>query len=79
MTLEVLNPTTGRPIAQLERAGLEETDEAVARALAAYPAWRAVKPADRARLDALPQDPTALLVEAIVRHRVSRSGIALST
>jgi acyl-CoA reductase-like NAD-dependent aldehyde dehydrogenase len=50
MTLEVLNPTTGRPIGQLERAGVEETDRAVGRALAAYPAWRAVKPADRARL-----------------------------
>jgi len=34
----------------LERAGVEETDRAVAAARAAYPAWRAVKPADRARL-----------------------------
>ena len=50
MTLEVLNPATERPIAQLERAGVEETDRAVAAARAAYPAWRAMKPADRARL-----------------------------
>ncbi len=50
MALEVLNPATERPIAQLERAGIEETDRAVAAARAAYPAWRAVKPADRARL-----------------------------
>ena len=50
MTLEVLNPATERPIAQLERAGIEETDRAVAAARAAYPAWRAMKPADRARL-----------------------------
>lgn len=49
-TLEVLNPTTEKPIAQLERAGVEETDRAVAAARAAYPAWRAVKPADRAKL-----------------------------
>ena len=49
-TLEVLNPATEKPIAQLERAGVEETDRAVAAARAAYPAWRAVKPADRARL-----------------------------
>jgi acyl-CoA reductase-like NAD-dependent aldehyde dehydrogenase len=48
--LEVLNPATEKPIAQLERAGVEETDRAVAAARAAYPAWRAVKPADRARL-----------------------------
>jgi acyl-CoA reductase-like NAD-dependent aldehyde dehydrogenase len=50
MTLQVLNPATAEPIAQLERAGVEETDRAVARARAAFPGWRAVKPADRARL-----------------------------
>jgi acyl-CoA reductase-like NAD-dependent aldehyde dehydrogenase len=49
-TLEVLNPVTERPIAKLERAGVEETDRAVAAARAAYPAWRDMKPADRARL-----------------------------
>src|SRR4249920_1819316 len=46
----VLNPATEEPIATLKRAGLEETDEAVARAKAAFPAWRAVAPSDRARL-----------------------------
>ncbi len=50
MTLQVVNPATERPIGQLERAGTEETDRAVAAARAAYPAWRAVKPGDRARL-----------------------------
>src|ERR1700740_2018734 len=50
MTLTVLNPATEEPIAELERAGPEETDAAVARAKAAFPAWRAVAPADRARL-----------------------------
>ena len=50
MSLEVLNPASGRPIANLERAGVEELDRAVAAARAAFPAWRAVKPADRARL-----------------------------
>ncbi|HEX3508272.1 MAG TPA: aldehyde dehydrogenase family protein [Candidatus Dormibacteraeota bacterium] len=50
MTLEVLNPATATPIAHLDRAGVEETDRAVAAAKAAYPAWRAIKPADRARL-----------------------------
>ena len=50
MSLEVRNPATGGTIATLERAGVEEVDRAVAAARAAYPAWRAVKPADRARL-----------------------------
>src|SRR5258705_1295912 len=50
MTLDVINPATEKSIAELERAGVEETDRAVARAKAAYPGWRAVKPADRTRL-----------------------------
>ncbi len=50
MTLTVLNPATEQPIAELEQAGVEETDAAVARAKAAFPAWRAVAPADRGRL-----------------------------
>jgi betaine-aldehyde dehydrogenase len=50
MTLTVLNPATEEPIAELEQAGVEEADAAVARAKGAYPAWRAVAPADRARL-----------------------------
>jgi acyl-CoA reductase-like NAD-dependent aldehyde dehydrogenase len=50
VALTVLNPATEEAIAELEQAGVEETDEAVARARAAYPAWRAVAPADRARL-----------------------------
>ncbi len=50
MTLTVLNPATEEPIAELEQAGVEEADAAVARAKEAYPEWRAVVPADRARL-----------------------------
>jgi acyl-CoA reductase-like NAD-dependent aldehyde dehydrogenase len=50
VTLTVLNPATEELIAELEQAGVEEADEAVARARAAYPAWRAVAAADRARL-----------------------------
>jgi acyl-CoA reductase-like NAD-dependent aldehyde dehydrogenase len=50
MTLTVTNPATEETIAELEPAGAEETDAAVARAKAAFPGWRAVAPADRARL-----------------------------
>ena len=50
MTITVLNPATEEPIAELPSAGVEETDAAVAAASAAYPAWRAVAPSDRARL-----------------------------
>src|ERR671938_1320751 len=48
--LAVLNPATEEPIAQLEEAGTDEADAAVARAKEAFPAWRAVQPSDRARL-----------------------------
>ncbi len=50
MTLTVLNPATEEPIAELEQAGVEEADAAIARAKAAFPAWRDVAPGDRARL-----------------------------
>ena len=48
--LAVLEPATEQVLAEIPRAGAEEADAAVARAKAAYPAWRAVAPADRARL-----------------------------
>jgi betaine-aldehyde dehydrogenase len=46
----VLNPATEQPLAEVGAASAEETDEAVARAKTAFPAWRAVAPTDRARL-----------------------------
>jgi acyl-CoA reductase-like NAD-dependent aldehyde dehydrogenase len=50
VAVTVLNPATEEPIAELPQAGVEEADAAVARARDAFPAWRAVAPADRARL-----------------------------
>src|SRR5919197_5729636 len=50
MSLVVINPATEQPITELEEAGIEQTDAAVARAKAAFPEWRRVSPADRARL-----------------------------
>ncbi|MGH2977076.1 MAG: aldehyde dehydrogenase family protein, partial [Gaiellaceae bacterium] len=46
----IVNPATEETIAEVEAAGIEETDAAVARAKEAFPPWRAVAPADRARL-----------------------------
>jgi len=48
--LQVLEPATERVLAELAPAGVQDADAAVARAKAAWPAWRAVAPADRARL-----------------------------
>jgi acyl-CoA reductase-like NAD-dependent aldehyde dehydrogenase len=50
VAVTVINPATEETIATLEEAGVEETDAAVARARAAFPAWRDVSPRDRGRL-----------------------------
>jgi acyl-CoA reductase-like NAD-dependent aldehyde dehydrogenase len=47
-SLEVIEPATEAVLEEVPRAGVEEVDEAVARARAAYPAWRALAPGDRA-------------------------------
>jgi acyl-CoA reductase-like NAD-dependent aldehyde dehydrogenase len=49
-TLAVVEPATERTLAELQHAGIEEADAAVARAKASFPAWRAVAPGDRATL-----------------------------
>jgi acyl-CoA reductase-like NAD-dependent aldehyde dehydrogenase len=48
--LSVVEPATEEVLAELPRAGAEETDAAVARARSAYPAWRAVSPGERSAL-----------------------------
>jgi acyl-CoA reductase-like NAD-dependent aldehyde dehydrogenase len=49
-TLTVLEPATEAVLAEIPRADAEAADAAVARAKAAYPAWRDISPADRSRL-----------------------------
>ncbi|HKB93448.1 MAG TPA: aldehyde dehydrogenase family protein [Gaiellaceae bacterium] len=46
----IVNPATAETIADVPASSAEEADAAVARAKAAFPAWRAVAPTDRARL-----------------------------
>ena len=47
-TVTVIEPATEAVLREVPRAGVEDVDEAVARARAAYPAWRALAPGDRA-------------------------------
>jgi acyl-CoA reductase-like NAD-dependent aldehyde dehydrogenase len=47
---DVLNPATEEVVAQVEQATQAEADEAIERAAAAFPAWRAVAPGERAEL-----------------------------
>jgi acyl-CoA reductase-like NAD-dependent aldehyde dehydrogenase len=46
--LEVLEPATEAVLQEVPRADASDVDRAVARAAAAFPAWRAVSPSDRA-------------------------------
>jgi acyl-CoA reductase-like NAD-dependent aldehyde dehydrogenase len=47
-SLRVIEPATEQVLAEVHQAGIEEADQAVARAKAAFPAWRALTPRDRA-------------------------------
>jgi betaine-aldehyde dehydrogenase len=60
-TLSVLEPATERVLKEIPRAGIAETDEAIARASEALPAWRALAPGARA---AVLRDITAALESA---------------
>src|SRR3954453_13660173 len=48
--IEVVEPATEQVLAEVPRAGVEETDAAVARAKQAFSAWRAAAPAERSAL-----------------------------
>ena len=48
--IEVVEPATEQVMAKVPRAGAEEADAAVAAAKAAFEAWRAIAPGDRALL-----------------------------
>jgi len=48
--MKVIEPATEEVLADLPEATVADADDAVARAKATFPAWRAVSPGDRARL-----------------------------
>ena len=48
--IEVIEPATERVMAEVPRAGIEETNAAIAAAKRAFPTWREVSPVDRAEL-----------------------------
>ena len=49
-THDVINPSTEEIVTTIDLVGVEQTDEAIARAVEIGPAWRAMAPADRATL-----------------------------
>lgn len=73
-TFEVRNPATAEVVRQVELTSEAETDAAIARAHAAFPAWRAVAPGDRARLLRRFADAVDADVEHLARLEVENSG-----
>ncbi len=61
-TLRVIEPATEKVLAELKEATVEDADSAVAKAKAAFPAWRAVSPKDRGNM-------MRRIASAIDRHR----------
>jgi acyl-CoA reductase-like NAD-dependent aldehyde dehydrogenase len=72
--IEVIEPATERVMAEVPRAEPEEVDAAVARAEAAFPAWRAVAPADRAKLLRDLADALAARLEELARLEARNAG-----
>jgi acyl-CoA reductase-like NAD-dependent aldehyde dehydrogenase len=73
-TYEVVDPATEQVVRTVALTSLEETDAAIERARAALPAWRAVAPADRARLLRRFADAVDGAVEELARLEVLNSG-----
>ena len=70
----VINPATEQVIASVPAASVEETDEAIARAHAAWPAWREVAPGDRANLLRRFSDIVRDHVEELAQLEVANAG-----
>jgi acyl-CoA reductase-like NAD-dependent aldehyde dehydrogenase len=70
----VVEPATEEVMAEVPRAGAEEVDAAVARAKAAFPAWRDVAPADRSRLIARLADSLETEAEDLARLEARNAG-----
>jgi acyl-CoA reductase-like NAD-dependent aldehyde dehydrogenase len=73
-TLSVIEPSTAKPMAEVPRAGAEEIDAAVAKAEAAFPAWRDVTPGDRAALIHRLADALAAEHEELSRLEARNAG-----
>ena len=71
---DVINPATEAVIATVPSTSREETDEAIERAHAAWPAWRAVAPGDRAVLLRRFSDVVRDHVEELAQLEVANAG-----
>jgi acyl-CoA reductase-like NAD-dependent aldehyde dehydrogenase len=70
----VINPATEEVVRSVALTSADETDAAIARARAAFPAWCAVAPGDRARLLRRFADVVDADIENLARLEVANSG-----
>ena len=66
-TFTVVNPATATPVTDVPLADLADTDAAIERAHAAFPAWRDLAPGERAT-----RFPTWVGIGAAMSPHVSR-------
>ncbi|MEI8082158.1 MAG: aldehyde dehydrogenase family protein [Actinomycetes bacterium] len=78
MTHQVLNPATEAVVATVQATSAAQTDAAVARAAAAFLAWRDVAPADRARLLRRFADSVDAHIDELAALEVANSGHTIS-
>ena len=76
--ISVVEPATERVLAEVPRAGVEETDAAVAAAKAAFPAWRDVAPGDRASMLLRLSEAVATRLEELARLEARNAGKPIS-
>jgi betaine-aldehyde dehydrogenase len=74
VSLTVLEPATEQVLASLPEAGAAEADAAVARAAAAYPAWRALTPGARASVLASIAEAVAGALEELALLEARNAG-----
>ncbi|HKN56973.1 MAG TPA: aldehyde dehydrogenase family protein, partial [Amycolatopsis sp.] len=73
-SFDVINPATEEVVRSVGLTTAEETDAAIARAQAAFPAWRDVAPGDRARLLRRFADAVEADIENLAQLEVINSG-----
>jgi acyl-CoA reductase-like NAD-dependent aldehyde dehydrogenase len=73
-TFDVINPATEEVVRSVDLTSVEETDAAIARAVRALVAWRAVTPADRGRLLRRFADAVDGAIEELAALEVLNSG-----
>ena len=75
---KLINPTTGQTLSTVASLDLAQCDAAINRAAAAFPAWRAVAPSDRARLLRRFADLVDAHVEELALLEVQNAGHTIS-